>query len=762
MTVVAVTHNVTRVEDMEGTPPGTFGNVDLGGGPGASGGAGLHYEALQAAQRRIAGTNSERGFTYVHDSVRNMLNAGLTVVFGKAFTALSSSINLEGTRLGYGDLVTAYYNYQVGDDGTMGDNGEFALPPKGGYVIIPIEVRKSAFHNLVRVGSPNITIIDMFRMSHNVSATTGAGLSQALDSIDMTDDGFFLVSGTPSDPAGAFLFFIAADEDQGDSTAGRVGMWQTLESGTFRVFGNHVIGRTDAAVDTETVFTDSFKTLIFSGGFVGDSFNGLEIELGATNTDIDFDTINITGLGRRLLKRYFDTELDVVGGATDEITITAHGFSTGDQVIYSAEGGSEDIGPNATTGEAENATSSGVAVDSDRWYVVRVDADTIQLSATAAGALAGPATGIEDLTPSTSTNGENHSLTTAPDNRPNLTVLDTVGAFDVVNGVWDGMRVMTLTSAVAITDLLCLNSRSLILADATLLTCTFTGMTTSIGEAFLSALDAIDLDEIDGCAFTSGGLGHAIVVTTGGTLAERTAALLNVDFTSYFANDEDNTGGWSFNASTDVDDSNDEIDITSHGFSTGDPVYYSDEGGTQIVGLVDQNLYYVRAVTANSLSMHLSARAANDNANKIAITTGSNETHKIYSANAAFFNNSGVDLILNITGGGSPTVRNSAGSTTTVNNTVTLTVTVTDSEANPVEGARVRIELVSDGSLVADGETDASGVFTDSSFDFVSPTAVLTKVRLKGFKPFRANGTILSTGLSVGVSFITDSIVDLP
>ncbi len=760
MTVVAVTHNVTRVEDWEGTPPGTFGTI--GGGPGAAAQAGLHYEAAQCAARRIGGTNSERGFTYIDTVTTSLLGAGLTVLFGKIFTALSAVINPNGTRLGYGDTLTDYYNYQVGDDGTMGDNGEFALPPKGGYVIIPIEVRKSAFHNLVRVGTPDLTITDMYRMSHDVSATTGAGTSQAVDSIDMTDDGFFLVSGTPSDPAGAFSFFIAADEDEGDSTAGRVGMWQTLESGTFRVFGRHVIGRTDAAVDTETVFTDSNKTLIYPGGFVGDSFNGLEIELGATNTDIDFDTINITGLGRRLIKRYFDTELDVVGGATDQITVTAHGFSTGDQVIYSAEGGTEDIGPDATTGEAEDATSSGVATNSDRWYVVRIDADTIQLSDTAADALLAAPVSIQDLTPSTAGNGENHSLTTAPDNRPDLEVLDTVGTFDVLNGVFDGMRVMTLTSAVSITGLVNLNSRSLVLADATLTDCTFSQMTTNIGDPFMSALDAVDLDLIDGSAFTSGGEGHAIEVTTGGTLGERTGALQDVDFTGYFANDEDNTGGWSFNPSTDVDDPNDEIDITSHGFSTGDPVFYSDEGGTQVVGLVDQNLYYVRAVTANSLSMHLSARAANDNANKIAIAAGSDETHKIYSANAAFFNNSGADLILNITGGGSPTVRNSAGSTTTVNNTVTLTVTVTDSDAVAVEGARVRIELVSDGSLVADGETNASGIFTDSSFNFVSDTAVLTKVRLKGFKPFRAGGTIISTGLSVGVSFITDSIVDLP
>lgn len=100
--------------------------------------------------------------------------------------------------------------------------------------------------------------------------------------------------------------------------------------------------------------------------------------------------------------------------------------------------------------------------------------------------------------------------------------------------------------------------------------------------------------------------------------------------------------------------------------------------------------------------------------------------------------------------------------TVTISNTVTLTVQVDDSAGNPVEGASVRIELSSDGSLVADGTTNASGTFTDSSFNFSTDTDVLTKVRLKGFKSFRTGGTIISTGLTVGVTFQADKIVDLP
>ena len=122
-------------------------------------------------------------------------------------------------------------------------------------------------------------------------------------------------------------------------------------------------------------------------------------------------------------------------------------------------------------------------------------------------------------------------------------------------------------------------------------------------------------------------------------------------------------------------------------------------------------------------------------------------------------------VALNVQGGGSGFSHEiAAGYTGTVLilNTVTLTVQVDDSDGNPVEGASVRIELVSDGSEVAQGTTNASGTFTDSSFNFSTDTDVLTKVRLKGFKNFRAGGTIISTGLTVGVTFQTDNIVDLP
>ena len=113
-------------------------------------------------------------------------------------------------------------------------------------------------------------------------------------------------------------------------------------------------------------------------------------------------------------------------------------------------------------------------------------------------------------------------------------------------------------------------------------------------------------------------------------------------------------------------------------------------------------------------------------------------------------------------GGDTPTVETTNNGATIVVNTVTLTVTVLDSDGAPIAGARVRIEETSGGALVSQGSTNGSGVYTDATFSYIEDTAVTTKVRLKGFKNFRTAGTVTSTGISVGVTMQTDGIVDLP
>lgn len=683
MAAVTLSHNITRQEDFEGTPGGTIGST--GGGPGASAAAGLNYQASQALQRRIGSANSNHGFDYAHDDIGtvNMRNSGFHVWLAKVYSTILD-INPAGIEIGIGDADGSMYRVQVGDDGTMGDNADFAAPAAGGYIFAPFEARVNAWHSEGREATPDITVADTVEVIYNVGTTTGAGDSAAMDSIDYTSDGLFLVGGDGANADGVFQDFVTADEGGGLTGADRAGLWRRVGT-QFIAYLTNVIGRTDTGTVTATVFTDSGFNVVFPGGFVSDGRNGLEFDLGNANTVITLSDGTIGGNtrsqgGRSKIKRYFDTELDVSGGLADSITMTGHPFRTGDAVIYSAEGGTEDIGPDATNGEAEfNNATAGAVGTGPYWYVVNSGPNVIQLSATPSGAFA-QTPGITNLTPSASGNGENHSLERAPDTRPNITFTGTAGSATFTRVNLPNCRIITLRSPVTLDSCVLTGCRQIILNDGTLSSCINTAMTTSIGEAYVQAIHAQDLDRLDDSRFTSGGQGHFAEVTTLGTGAQTTGQLDNVQLSGYFTGDTDNTGGVSFDPDTtgnggDIDLTADTITITGHPFSDGDPVYYSDESGTAITGLTDQALYYVNSIDANTIALHPSRTAAINNANRANMTAASTDaTHKLYSANAAIFNDTGGAITINVVNGGStPSVRNSAGATTTVNNNVALT-----------------------------------------------------------------------------------------
>lgn len=765
---VTLSHNVTRQEDFEGTPGGTVGGT--GGGPGASAAAGLQYEASQALQRRIASANADHGFDYAHDDIGtvNMLNAGFHVWLSKVYTTILA-VNPAGVEIGIGDADGSMYRAQVGDDGTMGDDADFAAPAQGGYIITPWEPRVNAWHSEGRELTPDITVADTVEVIFNVSVTTGAGDSSAMDSIDYTTDGLFLVGGTPD---GVFADFVDADQGAGLTGASRAGIWTQVGT-LIRAFLTNYIGRTDAGTTTATQFTDSGFNVLFPGGLLSEGRNGLFFDLGNASTAIDLADGTISGSDRRYggrskIKRYFDTEFDVTGGATDQISITAHGFRTGDAVIYSAEGGTEDIGPDATNGEAEfNNATAGVTGTGPYWYVIVVDANTIQLAATPQDAYAATPTAT-GLTASTAGNGERHSLERAPDTRPNIEFNGTAGVADALRCNLTLTRIITLTSVVTLDSCIISQGRQLVLGAGTLSACTIANPTTSIGEAYLEADTAANLSAaVDGCRFISGGLGHAIELTTTATGGVN---LTDVNFTGYWTGDEDNTGGNSFNASTGVA-SNQVTFGAVHNMTTGDPVYYSDEGGTAITGLTDQALYFVEVVNTTTIYLHLTAASAALGAtgNRLSLTAGVSETHKFYSANAAFYNSTGAALTINVSGGNSPTVRNSAGSTTTVQNTVTLTVNVEDQNGNAIQNARVAIYEGTDpdnlGTQLMNELTTAGGVATEA-YVFSTSQPITVRVRKSSaadnprYFPFVTTGTITSDGFTTTAVLIVDPIAE--
>lgn len=126
-----------------------------------------------------------------------------------------------------------------------------------------------------------------------------------------------------------------------------------------------------------------------------------------------------------------------------------------------------------------------------------------------------------------------------------------------------------------------------------------------------------------------------------------------------------------------------------------------------------------------------------------------------YGANgttdAAIYNNSGGAVTLNVTGGGdTPTVRNGTSASTTINNNVTISL------FNVVAGSSIRVEKVSDGSLVEFRTASADPE------DFAVPASVNYRVKVRNasgltkYKPYETQTGTITNDASVYVTQIED------
>lgn len=147
-------------------------------------------------------------------------------------------------------------------------------------------------------------------------------------------------------------------------------------------------------------------------------------------------------------------------------------------------------------------------------------------------------------------------------------------------------------------------------------------------------------------------------------------------------------------------------------------------------------------------------------------SAGSNGTPSSGATNAAIYNNSGGAVTINITNGGdTPSVRNGASATTTVNNTVSVTVTVTDTNGSPLQNARVYVVAAAGGDLTAGTEimtglTNASGVYEITNFSYTNPQPLTGRVRLSSTAPFYKTGAIAGSILSAGFATTVQLVLD--
>jgi len=142
-------------------------------------------------------------------------------------------------------------------------------------------------------------------------------------------------------------------------------------------------------------------------------------------------------------------------------------------------------------------------------------------------------------------------------------------------------------------------------------------------------------------------------------------------------------------------------------------------------------------------------------------TPGTNSTPNSGATDAAIVNSSGGAVTINVNGAGNqPSVRNTAGSTTTVNQTVTVTITVVDTAGSPIQDAKVFLETTPGGvDIITYGNTNASGQVS-TSYGGSTPQNVVGYVRKGSVSPvYKASpitATITSSGLAQTVTLVAD------
>ncbi len=525
-------------------------------------------------------------------------------------------------------------------------HGSASYPPTGSWLIVAIDP------NIVEIRDATVNTVAETAINYYGSMCTmltGGAKSEnmAMDALDYTAVGTGL---TWLSTGGTFQDFVDADE--GQQTSGRWGVVTTLNSILY-VNAQLTIG----ASGTATGFDDTGAVVVFPDGLFGTGHLGMTIDVGNASSVIDMTDCTLIGTGHGSYAEFDQTATGVDTG-TDIITSVAHGMNSGDGVTYSIEQGTVITG----------------LTDATVYYVEAETIDSFSLHTTRQAAITAAAP-ISLTVVGTGTG----SITRTDDTRPDLTGPGTSGASTLDGCTFTNVNAITLTSVMTITGCTFNTPGSLIMGDSTITSCVFDQPTTKYGTAFLTVgTTSGELAQITSSTFNSGTGsygGHAIEITaTTGTPFSFVGNL----FTGYGPThaEFDNTTGVSGTTIT-----TDEV----HSFTDGDEIYYGKDSptagtsGTVVGGLTDQTVYYVNNITSTTLSLHNSPEAAIAGTGAISLTTGSgNETHGLYSADAAIFNNAGgtTGITINISGGGdTPSVRNAALSGTTVVATTALTIT---------------------------------------------------------------------------------------
>jgi hypothetical protein len=737
--------------------------------------------------------------TQVDYTSATAVRAVLALINTTTYGLINTSVH-KGAEYGIGSDGSNYYGYYL--------YGSFnGYPPKGGWQIILIDPNEQEYWDITN-GTPALTVVDWYGWWNDITGSVKAE-NVVHDAICYLakEQGLTLTRGDSTDPDGVFQDFV--DYDEG-TTGNRYGVVVTAE-GVLNVTGWLTIG--DSTGTNATVFNDTGKVVVFRNALVSAGFSGLKLYQGNSSDDIDIVDTFIQSTGRGWAKNLFDTTSDV-DGTNDVITQTWAHWQDLDYVTYSKEGGTANMGLTDATDYwvAWDSTNSGWA-----FYTTRANAaaDTSRVSLTSTGA-------------------ETHSFDKVNDTRADLTVSGTSGlGADLTGCTIDNLRNITLTSVGTLDTCKITNCEQITQASGTVSDCTISLATTDDGEAFVVSNAVLNLISGNDFTFTNG---HAIEYNgsagsfsfTGndfngyGADGSTDAALYNnitpTTLTSYDgATNQDTTVQVYSGSTTQVAQtfttgaspgtlSALSFYIRKNASPTGTVqahLYATSGGAPTGTALASSETYDIADLTTSYADIDFPIQGGyalsgtttyafaveytgGDSTNRLEVgvdnsTPGHSGTGYSYSGtwssqtwDACFYAYTAGALIINQSGGSGLTVRNATGTSTQVNNAVTIRVEVADEAGDPIENAQTSLHAletvgtITEGDEIMNKDTNASGVAEDTGFNYEgafdpSGLDVVCDVRKSSsgttrYFAFSQDVTIDSDGLLVFVTLIEDPI----
>jgi len=678
MAITVSAPNVTRVNDAE--------NATGWGALGASKSQALEpdffYENANSFSAKMS--KGQGGVDYT-DGGSDNYTTGPSTWIAKLICNTPGAMSAKGStgfNARIGSSSSAYHEYYL--------EGSDTYPASRGWLFVPMDPNLAGFRDLTS-GTPSLSAVNYYGIQVNIVPTVKSN-NIAMDAIDYVTNGAASLLLVGSSPDGVFQDFI--DYDEGGTTT-RYGIVTTRE-GVLYVIGILQIGSSGSLVE----FTDANATLVWQDGRYDTGFAGIILDLQNASTVISITNCFFSGRGRAAYENWFDAALSV-NGSTEQITFAkGHNLQTGDYILHSRNGGSQNTG----------------LADATNYWVNRVSSTVVTFHTSLAAAKAG--TGAVNLT-AASAPGENHNITKVYDTRPDFTNVGTSGSSTVSGCTFQDVRQIVLTSAASISDCILLGC-TLLSAGAS----SVSGLSTQspVLNEDGSLISTTDLDQITGCTFAAGDEGHAIVITS----AAGTPFAWDHFHSGYGPNGAEFSTAQAFTS--------EQLNTDAvHSFTTGDAVFYNKGGGSAAIGLTDLAKYYVNVVDTDTVTMHLTRAAAVAGSSAINLTTNGSETHTLYHSKAVLYNNSGGAIVVNVTTGfDPPTIRNGSGSSTTVNASVPIDI------AGLTEGAAIKIvalETVGDitvGDVILQTLADSNGEAT-VGFNYQGDIDVAVRIRNQGF-----------------------------